>query len=406
MLCTNGRSICSGCAIEMAKHRKFFSLEKELLQLSIANQYLAPLLEYRSKVITIKEFRKILSCLPTFERDIRDDSIFEAARYMANTLGIKVYNSPSSSLIDTPMTDTETRQMWRKASFFCRCQGNITTSTFEVRSFCNSCSCLIPFTTTLSTKICIGCNINEKWEHVWSPCLACQFASIVFRYPFANRFQILIDTWLPLPSDHESSSLESSTEEIQLSRQDTKAYDTLSIERKNLIRLRCRSINESLDTIQSRSSVKQNCYIFENLISLKKKVVEEISSRTTSCDHQHNIDLSIDTQEYNLNISENEQNKKVFNILHENSNGVQNHLASIGDSQKTCKPKQVNIEPSSPLLRSPMMTLQMNCNDSFTSKRWPVGSKNQQRRHIRTLEKKENKKRRVQGFLQVPQKNL
>jgi len=66
MLCTNGRSICSGCTIEMAKHRKVLSLENELLQLSIANQYLAPLLEYRYKVITIKESRKILSCLPTF----------------------------------------------------------------------------------------------------------------------------------------------------------------------------------------------------------------------------------------------------------------------------------------------------------------------------------------------------
>jgi hypothetical protein len=156
---------------------------------------------------------------------------------MANTLGIKVHNSPSSSLIDTPMTDTETRQMWRKASFFCRCQGNITTTTFEVRSFCNSCSCLIPLTTTLSNKICIGCNINEKWEYVWSPCLACQFASIVFRNPFANWFQRLIDTWLPLPLDHDSSSLESPTEEVQLSRECTKTYDTSSIERKKLIRL-------------------------------------------------------------------------------------------------------------------------------------------------------------------------
>jgi len=110
---------------------------------------------------------------------------------------------------------------------------------------------------------------------------------------------------------------------------------------------------------------------------LRKKIVGEISSRTSSCGHQLNIDLSIDTQKYNSNISDNEQDKNDFSIIHENSNGVQNRLASIGDSQKTCNPKQVNIEPSSPLLRSPMMTLQMNCNDSFTNKRWPVGSKNQ-----------------------------
>jgi hypothetical protein len=139
---------------------------------------------------------------------------------------------------------------------------------------------------------------------------------------------------------------------------------------------------------------------------LRKKVVEEISSRTSSCGHQLNIDLPTDSQKYNSNISVNEQDKNDFSIIHENSIGVQNRLASIGDSQKTCNPKQVNIEPSSPLPRSPLMTLQINCNDSFTNKQWPVGSKNQIRRHNRTLEKKENKKRKVQEIWKTLQKNL
>jgi hypothetical protein len=106
-----------------------------------------------------------------------------------------------------------------------------------------------------------------------------------------------------------------------------------------------------------------------------------------------------------LKVSENEQDKNYINILHENSNRAQNNLASIGDSQKTRKPKRVNNEPTSPLLRSPLMPLQINCNDSLTSKRWPMGSKNQQRRHNRTLEKKE-KKRRAQGVLQTLQKDI
>jgi len=106
---------------------------------------------------------------------------------------------------------------------------------------------------------------------------------------------------------------------------------------------------------------------------LKTKFVEETSSLTTNCDHQHNVDLSIDTHECNLKVSENEQDKNYINILHENSNRAQNNLASIGDSQKTRKQAMA------------------------------VGIKNQQQRYNRTLEKKE-KKKRVQGVLQTPKK--
>jgi hypothetical protein len=209
----------------------------------------SPIFRIQVKINHYQTFWKILSCLPMFKRGSRDDSIFGAARSLANTLGIQVKDSTSSNLMDTPMTNIESRQYWRKACFFCRCQGQVAITNHEVRSFCNVCSCLIPQTNILNNNICNGCKTNKPWEQIWSPCLACQFASIVFCNPFANR--LLLDTWLPLHSDQDSSSMESNFGEVQLSSLCARSYETPSIGHKRLIRLRCHSIDESLDTIRS-----------------------------------------------------------------------------------------------------------------------------------------------------------
>ena len=89
MFCVTGRNMCSGCSNESSRQRKVLQLEKELLQLSVDNAILAPLLEYKYKPTSIKHFRKLLLCLPAFaQKKSRDDHIFGAARYLANTLGI------------------------------------------------------------------------------------------------------------------------------------------------------------------------------------------------------------------------------------------------------------------------------------------------------------------------------
>jgi len=78
----------SGCYNESVKHQRVSKLERELIELSTDNIKLAPLLEYRTKPIGIKAFRKVLSCLPTFSNKARDDNIFGVARYLTSTLGI------------------------------------------------------------------------------------------------------------------------------------------------------------------------------------------------------------------------------------------------------------------------------------------------------------------------------
>eukprot|EP00590_Aulacoseira_subarctica_P005385 CAMPEP_0172418598 /NCGR_PEP_ID=MMETSP1064-20121228/5061_1 /TAXON_ID=202472 /ORGANISM="Aulacoseira subarctica , Strain CCAP 1002/5" /LENGTH=302 /DNA_ID=CAMNT_0013157589 /DNA_START=1150 /DNA_END=2058 /DNA_ORIENTATION=+ len=86
--CIKGRNTCSGCSIEAGIHRKVLQIEAEILALSITNDTLIPLLQYRTKPTSIKTFRKLLSCLPSFAKTSRNDYIYGAARYLANTLGI------------------------------------------------------------------------------------------------------------------------------------------------------------------------------------------------------------------------------------------------------------------------------------------------------------------------------
>ncbi len=93
MICTKGRITCSGCNRELIRHRKAIQLEKEIQAIAVDNDKLAPLLQYRTKLMSIKAFRSALSFLPTFNSKTRDDYIFGAARYLANTLGILIQNT-------------------------------------------------------------------------------------------------------------------------------------------------------------------------------------------------------------------------------------------------------------------------------------------------------------------------
>jgi hypothetical protein len=275
MTCSKNRNMCTGCLLEMAKQRKVNQLEQELLMLMVNNEVLAPILQFRWKTISIKAFRKALSCLPTFSTNTRNDCILGAARYLANTLGILISSTPSSNLMDPPMTNTESKQAWRKATFFCKCIGNMATTDCTVRSFCQSCSFLIPYGNNMVATKCPGCNINDSWEHIGYPCLACQFASLVYQNPFDRRYKI-IDMWLPVPSDLEWSSAKSECNDAIVSQQQTTpASITTQFKHMELKNMRWKAIDDSLDTIRSKSSIEQNRCIFEDLSALKKNFMNQ-----------------------------------------------------------------------------------------------------------------------------------
>ncbi len=117
LTCARGCNCCSGCSNESAKQRRVVKLENEMLTLSVENNIFAPLLEFRAKPTSIKNFRNVLSCLPFIASISRDDHIFGAARYLANTLDILIQE--------------ESKQTWRiMATFLCRChEANTVTDT-------------------------------------------------------------------------------------------------------------------------------------------------------------------------------------------------------------------------------------------------------------------------------------
>jgi len=274
MYCKEGRNMCSGCTIEIARHRKTLQLEKELLMLTVDNQVLSPLLTYWNTIISEQAFQEALSCLPTFNTKSRDDLVYGAARYLANTLGILIHSTTSSNLMDPPMTSTEKRRAWRKSTFMCRYENDKTISVWGARSFCTSCQYLVPHKNITHVTKCPGCNISESWEHIGFPCLACQFANMVCQNPFASRYEILLNTWLPLPTDLDNSSEVSESVTLHTPEHHTNMTITSTIDYTDLMRMRRQAINESLDTVRTTSSKEQNQMLFDDLVSLKRNLMD------------------------------------------------------------------------------------------------------------------------------------
>jgi hypothetical protein len=373
MTCSKNRNMCTGCLLEMAKQRKVNQLEQELLMVMVNNEVLAPILQFRWKIISIKAFRKALSCLPSFSTNTRNDCIFGAARYLANTLGILISSTPSSNLMDPPMTNTESKQAWSKAMFFCKCIGNLTTTDYTVRSFCRSCSFLIPYGNNMLATKCPGCNVNDSWEHIGYPCLACQFVSLVYQNPFDRRYNILIDTWLPVPSDLEWSSAKSECNDAIITQQQTTpASKRTQFKHMELKNMRRKAIDDSLDTNRSKSSIEQNRGVFEDLSALKKNFMnQEFSNYSDRGSIYSQASLSFNTESVfvdKTDVTAPSPGKKIY--MEEQ---IKYNHGKVSDAK-----------------RPPLLALDPNT-ISNKKHRWPSRSKNQIQSSNRVLKKKEEK---------------
>jgi hypothetical protein len=143
MFCVANRNMCSGCITESLRHKKTLQLEHELLQDSSSNTILAQIPVLLLTGTTLKQFRRTLQHLPTLANKKRDDPIYGAARYLANSIGILINEATSQESLDAPMT-AKKQDIWRQAKLHCKCNlqhDNI--STYGNRSFCNICSYLI-----------------------------------------------------------------------------------------------------------------------------------------------------------------------------------------------------------------------------------------------------------------------
>jgi len=265
MFCVQGKNMCSGCINENLRHRKVVKIEQEIMYDVSPNAILAPILQHISSPISLRQFRTLHQHLPTFTNTKRDDHIFGAARYLANTLGIYLLESQSRDIIDQPMTSIEKKQTWRMATFSCKCiRGPTNTVQFGPRSLCLTCSFLIFRDAVSHITLCPCCNENESWEIIGHPCLACQRAAIVFRNPFLQRFQQQLNRWLHNTSD------DSSEEEIDIpSRLHTPKSDKLD---QSMLQKRNNSIEQSFQEMKKKATPEQTKYVFENLALLQQNI--------------------------------------------------------------------------------------------------------------------------------------
>jgi hypothetical protein len=201
----------------------------------------------------------------------RDDSIYGAAKYIANTLGIQIENYTMSS-IDEPMSPSQINEKWRQATFSCRCQISMHgQKIFGKRAFCSHCSFLICYNTIADIRLCPACNFNESWEIIGSFCLACRYATIVFRNRFQERYQKYLEQWPPLLDDSESDD---NLSDINISTDQAYTYESALTpeDQKRLLKLRSLSIDKSFEEIRTRSSHKESRFVFENLHLLQKDI--------------------------------------------------------------------------------------------------------------------------------------
>jgi len=144
MYCAPRKNMCSGCISESIRQKKTAQLERDILVDISPNSKLAPLLLHKTIPISLRNLKTMMKYLPTLQNNCsRDDHMYGAIRYLANTLGIKLENTDASEPIDPPLSDVQISQMWRTASFRCRCHDNNTSINkdhFGLRTFCTTCT--------------------------------------------------------------------------------------------------------------------------------------------------------------------------------------------------------------------------------------------------------------------------
>jgi len=360
MLCSIGKTICSGCYIETSKHRRVKQLENEILHLLADNNTLSPLVQAKTHCISIQQFRKILECLPTFANKSRDDIIFGAAKYVANTIGVKITQGHKTSTftLDESLSITAVNELWRQAAFFCRCSES-NPITYGIRCFCQSCSYLIRRVPD-PCNICPSCNIYESWERSDAPCLSCQLASIVYRNPFEERFDILVNTWLPTGEFSESGSEDS---RIQLP-SSYRAHGQQNITHDELFHLRCSFLDESIASIKAKSSHAQNQSVFKELTNLKTTLRKSKVSAPSSTGLQSNSIDILSQQSHNTTQTRIPLAAIDMNVNHNDKNHIEENACSY-TSESTKKDR----------------------------KHWRApGTSNQMRNHARTIQKRALKK--------------
>jgi hypothetical protein len=212
--------------------------------------------------------------------------MFGAARYLATSLGILLHDS-SSCLLDEHMTSKEVRQLWSKATSYCKCKTSYPIN-YDDRFFCLTCSYLISVFDTDVVVLCPSCQKEESWQYEGHPCLACQYASCVYQNPYERRLENIINTWLPIASDFGSNSEDdaSISHDNMVCRHTSTCNAHCNPSLSDILKLRQSSIDDTLDEIRANSTSEHNKNVFRDLTLLRRSLQQLDQTQLQSDDHR------------------------------------------------------------------------------------------------------------------------
>jgi len=146
---------------------------------------------------------------------------------------------------------------------------------------------------------CAGCDINEAWETLGHPCLACQIATVIYRNPFHKRLEIQIQQWLSQENSDSDSCV--STLQTPSPIQLPKTPQMLCTE-QDLLQQRSASIERCFQEIRQKASPQERQFIFENLTILKNDIQSQQSTQLKR-DFDSQEDTSIESRIADENLS-------------------------------------------------------------------------------------------------------
>ena len=385
MFCAKNRNTCSGCAIEAAKQAQVAQAERDLLQLTINNEPLIPLLDHRVQPISNKTFRQIWHCLPTFGKRTRNDLKFGVATYLANTLGILIEDASSSHTMDEPLSRKQANDLWRQASHFCKCLDPISRhakKSYGIRAFCEACEYIIPVTTGPK---CPGCNLQESFLSDGTACLACQFATMVFRNPYHRRFAAIIDKWLSL-SDSGSSTTTYEHTPQRSTENNPKSLYVAEFSHQDLLKMRTLSFERSFSEIRLRSTPEENKLVITNISMIQRDIRQQNSEKRDLESLQLTSQNTSQAEDDTLSPRKRGALCKTSTLQDNTEDLLQSEDASVAKklfSDSSC------VSYDNPC-RPPLAPLDMNSVSDIT--RWKKGSSNQTKRHERMMRAKARRK--------------
>jgi hypothetical protein len=271
--------MCLGCINENLRHCKVIQIEKDVLNDYSSNETWAPIISYLTIPTDLKRICKLLSHLPAYKNNKRDDHIYGATHYDANSLGILMNDANANSSIDTPMMAMEKKQEWRVATFNCRCDYDTTLQKkFKICTFCTVCSCLVFWHDKPSITSYPVCTRSDSWDTISLPCLAYRCAAIIFWNPFHSRFYREMETWLSYDDSDISNEIAQTPKEAQ-------TLNTTHSDDK-LLKQCSQSFESAYQEMKHKATTDQTRIVFGNLSILQQSIQRNWPRHKTDADNQ------------------------------------------------------------------------------------------------------------------------